>query len=304
MTETVLLTRQCPACGSSDNHPEVKCTRQTEAMPFDELRAFWSGLFKERVFFTYHRCSSCGLLFNTHFFTSDQLNTLYSEMAPNMDHVTTDAILATQRGYFDEAIAEAPKGGDYLEIGPDVGYITAHAADDGRFGHLWLVEPNLAVGEQLAAATKGAPHTISTNMEDLSIVPDGSVGLAVMIHVLDHLINPVAMLEQIRRKLRPDGVLAVVTHNEKSMLRYVMRLNWPPFCLQHPQVYNPQSMSVLMKRSGFERVEVRRSKNYFPLDFMVKQAAWSAKVDISKMNLPKTRIGLRLGNIMTLSRRA
>ena len=221
-----------------------------------------------------------------------------------MHIVTTDAILATQRGYFDEAIAEAPKGGDYLEIGPDVGYITAHAADDGRFGHFWLFEPNLAVGEQLAAATKGAPHTISTNMEDLSIVPDGSVGLAVMIHVLDHLLDPVAMLEQIRRKLRPDGVLAVVTHNEKSMLRYVMRLNWPPFCLQHPEVYNPQSMSVLMKRSGFGRVEVRRSKNYFPLDFMVKQAAWPAKVDISKMNLPKTLIGLRLGNMMTLSRLA
>lgn len=297
------LSRACPSCGSSDHTPEVKSARQAELMPFDELRPFWSGLFKERVFFTYHRCNSCGLLFNPDFFTPDQLNTLYSDMAPNMDLVTTDAILATQRGYFDEAIAQAPAGGDYLEIGPDVGYIVSHAASSGRFQNFWLFEPNVAVAERLSAATGGAPHTISTAMEDLSIVPDGSVGLAVMIHVLDHLLEPVAMLEQIRLKLRPDGVLAVVTHNEKSLLRYVMRLNWPPFCLQHPEVYNPASITTLMKRSGFERVEVRRSKNYFPLDFMVKQAAWTAKIDISKLKLPKTRIGLRLGNMMTLARR-
>lgn len=302
MMEIAFITRQCPTCGAASHHPEVKSRRQAEAITFDELRPFWSGLFKERVFFTYDRCSSCDLLFNTRFFTPEQLNALYSDMAPNMDIVTTDAILATQRGYFDEAIAQAPAGGDYLEIGPDVGYIVSHAAEDGRFGHFWLFEPNVAVSDELAAATKGTPHTISTAMEDLSVVPDGSVGLAVMIHVLDHLLDPVAMLEQIRRKLRPDGVLAVVTHNEKSLLRHVMRLDWPPFCLQHPEVYNPRSMAALMKRGGFDKVEVRRSKNYFPLDFMVKQAAWTARIDLSRMSLPKTRIGLRLGNMMTFAK--
>lgn len=301
MMTSAFETRSCPTCGSYDHAPEVTSRRPAEAMPFDELRPFWSGLFKERVFFTYHRCSTCDLLYNARFFTPDQLNALYSDMAPNMDIVTTDAILATQRGYFEEAIAQAPGGGDYLEIGPDVGYIVSHAAEDGRFGHFWLFEPNAAVGEQLAAATRGAPHTISANMDDLSVVPDGSVGFAVMIHVLDHLLDPVAMLEQVRRKLRPDGVLAVVTHNEKSLLRHVMRLDWPPFCLQHPEVYNPRSMSALMKRSGFDKVEVRRSKNYFPLDFMVKQAAWTARIDISRLRLPKTHIGLRLGNMMTFA---
>lgn len=302
MMDDTFVNRSCPTCSGTSHVPEVTSRRQAEAMPFDELRPFWSGLFKERVFFSYHRCSTCDLLFNTRFFTPDQLNALYSDMAPNMDIVTTDAILATQRGYFDEALAEAPSGGDYLEIGPDVGYIVAHAAEEGRFENFWLFEPNETVGGQLAAATKGAPHTISTNMDDLSIVPDGSVGLAVMIHVLDHLLDPVAMLGQIRRKLRPDGVLAVVTHNEKSMLRYVMGLAWPPFCLQHPEVYNPRSIAALMHKSGFGKVNVRRSKNYFPLDFMVKQAAWTAKIDISAMNLPKTRIGLRLGNMMTFAK--
>lgn len=303
MTDQQFLTRPCPSCSSTNIRPEVKSIKQAEKFDFEQLRPFWSGLFKEKVFFTYFRCNGCDLLFNTKFFTPSQLNTLYSDMAPNMDIVTTDAIVATQRGYFDEAIAEAPPTGDYLEIGPDVGYLVSRAADDGRFGHFWLFEPNSAVEQQLAAATKGTPHTISTEMNDLSIVPDGSVGLAVLIHVLDHLLDPVAMLEQIHRKLRPDGVLVVVTHNEKSLLRHVMRVDWPPFCLQHPEIYNPRSITALMKRSGFGKVEVRRSKNYFPFDFMVKQAAWLARINLSRLALPKTRIGLRLGNIMTLARR-
>jgi SAM-dependent methyltransferase len=302
MTETKFLDRNCPVCGSVHSTNEVHSDRRAEELEFEALRPFWSGFFKEKVFFSYHRCRDCGLLFARNFFTDAQLDSLYAQMAPNMDLVTTDAILATQRGYYDVAAKAGAQAGGYLEIGPDVGYIVEHAARSGNYDQFWLFEPNLSVHEKLAGATLGLPHEISTSMTDLSAVPDGSVGLAVMIHVLDHLLDPVAMLEQIRRKLRPDGALVTVTHNEKSALRHIMGLRWPPFCLQHPEVYNPASITELMQRSGFGTVRVERSKNYFPFDFMVKQAAWTAKIDLSKASLPKTRIGLKLGNIMTIAR--
>ena len=59
-----------------------------------------------------------------------------------------------------------------------------------------------SLAQQLAAAG-GHPATVLPVMDDLSAVPDGTVGLAVMVHVLDHLLDPVAMLEQIRAKLLP-----------------------------------------------------------------------------------------------------
>ena len=93
-------------------------------------------------------------------------------------------------------------------------------------------------------------------MDDLSAVPDGSAALVVMVHVLDHILDPKAMLEQIRRKLKPGGRVAIVTHNEQSLLRSLMGKRWPPFCLQHPELYNPRSITKLLNSAGYGSVEV------------------------------------------------
>jgi hypothetical protein len=298
---TSFITRDCPACGAKGGTAEASSETRAEALSLDQLRPYWRGLFQEKVFFTYDRCGACGLLYAPVFFDQAQLGELYSAMAPNMDAVPTDAIEATQRVYFEEATAGLNVSGNFLEIGPDVGYIVGHAARDARFEHFYLFEPNKAVHAELGTAASGPPYTISEDMNDLSAVPDGSVALALMVHVLDHLLDPKAMLEQIRKKLKSGGRIAIVTHNERSLLRSIMGKRWPPFCLQHPELYNPQSIAGLLKSAGYGKVEVHGSKNYFPLSFMVRQAAYTAGIKLQRMPLPKTVLGLRLGNIMTIA---
>ena len=298
---TNFLTRTCPACGATGGKAEASSKTPAEALTLEQLRPYWRGLFQEKVFFTYGRCEQCGLLYAPVFFDQAQLGELYSAMAPNMDAVPTDAIEATQRVYFEEATQGLDVSGNFLEIGPDVGYIARHAAKDPLFEHFYLFEPNRAVHAELGAAASGRPYTISEDMNDLSAVPDGSVALALMVHVLDHLLDPKSMLEQIRKKLKPGGRLAIVTHNERSLLRSVMGKRWPPFCLQHPELYNPQSMTKLLNSAGYGTVKVQGSKNYFPLSFMVQQAAYTAGIKLERVPLPKAVLGLRLGNIITVA---
>jgi SAM-dependent methyltransferase len=298
---SLFLERDCPMCGSGAALSEMQAPMRAEWMTPEQLRPYWSGLFKERSFFSYHRCLDCGLLYNPVFFDQRQLADLYSSMAPNMDLVASDAIAATQRGYFERAAARGGLGGGYLEIGPDVGYVVAEAARRGSFDHFWLFEPNRDVHDVLRVAANGRPATLRADMEDLSAVPDGSVGLAVMIHVLDHLLDPIAMLRQIRAKLRPGGTLMIVTHNEQSLLRRAMGKRWPPFCLQHPVLFNPGTITALLDRAGYDRVAVERSRNYFPIDFLARQTAWSVGVKLAQVPLPSVSIGLRLGNMLTLA---
>lgn len=298
---TKFLTRDCPGCGAKAGKAEAFSEKAAETLSLDELAPYWRGLFQEKVFFTYDRCGGCGLLYAPVFFDQAQLGELYSAMEPNMDTVGTEAIEATQRVYFEEATNGLHVSGNFLEIGPDVGYVVAHAAKDPRFEHFFLFEPNKSVHAELGAAAGTKPVTISEDMDDLSAVPDGSVALALMVHVLDHLLEPRAMLEQIARKLKPGGRIAIVTHNERSLLRSVMGKRWPPFCLQHPELYNPRSITKLLKGAGYGSVEVHGSKNYFPLSFMVRQAAYAAGIKLERVPLPKTVLGLRLGNIMTIA---
>jgi SAM-dependent methyltransferase len=295
------LHRPCPACGALDAREEAHSPVRAETMSVEALRPYWSGLFSEKRFFTYHRCVGCDLLYNPRFFDAERLGELYSSMAPNMEIVSTDAIVATQKGYFDAAAAHTRLDGGYLEIGPDAGHIVGEAARRGTFDHFWLFEPNRAIHDALRASTGGRPATLRTDMEDLSPVPDGSVGLAVMVHVLDHLLDPLAMLTQIRAKLRPGGTLLIVTHNEKSLLRRLMGTRWPPFCLQHPELYNPATITALLGRAGYAGVEVTRSRNYFPLPFLARQAAWTLGLKLDRAPLPDIALGLRLGNMLTLA---
>ena len=272
-------------------------------MDFDQLRRYWATFSDEKIFFTYARCSQCGVLFTPKFFTESQLELLYSDLPPNMGSAGTDAIEATQLGYFHGATRGLDLNGGYLEIGPDVGHIARFAAQSGRFDRFWLYEPNEGVHPQLAKASQGLPHQISADMADLSGVPDGSIGLAVMVHVLDHLIDPGATLRQIHRKLRPDGALMIVTHNEKSLLRKVLGRRWPPFCLQHPELYNPQSIERLLTEHGYKQITVRRSVNHFPIRFLGQYAAHTLGLKLERVPLPNVAIGLRLGNILTVARR-
>lgn len=303
MSSEEYLYRDCPACGTGAPVDAVRSVQPAENIPFDALRGHWRGMYRDKVFFSYHRCQSCGLLYSPIFLTDAQLGDLYSAMAPNMDVIPADAIDATQRGYFDAVTSDGTLSGGYLEIGPDVGYLVHRAVGYGNFDRFWLFEPNRSVHEQLAAATAGLPCEILTDMTDLSAVPDASIGLAVMVHVLDHLLDPMAMLAQIWAKLKPGGRLLVVTHNEASLLRRVMGTRWPPFCLQHPQLYNPDSMTRLLRKASYATATIHPSKNYFPIDFMVRQAAWTMGIVLDRMPLPKTSIGLKLGNIITIAQR-
>lgn len=131
---TTFLQRTCPVCRSSDRQVEVSSQIAAEDLVEAEHRRYWSGISKEKVFFSYARCVGCGLLYCPVYFTDAQLQELYSHLAPNMEEETGgDAITATQQGYFKEALhQDVPLEGGYLEIGPDVGHVTRIAAERGH----------------------------------------------------------------------------------------------------------------------------------------------------------------------------
>jgi hypothetical protein len=171
------ISRNCPCCGTATAPAEVSSAQRAEELSLEELRPYWRGLFKQKVFFTYARCPECETLYAPRFFHEEQLQELYSQMEPNMDVVPVAAIEATQRSYFKEATKDFRAERGFLEIGPDVGHIVRAAAQSHRFDHFYLFEPNLLVHDELVRATCGRPHTISTDMTDLSLVPDGSISL-------------------------------------------------------------------------------------------------------------------------------
>jgi len=139
-------------------------------------------------------------------------------------------------------------------------------------------------------------------MQSLSPVPNETVSFVSMIHVLDHLTDPLSRLNEIREKMTFASRVLIVTHDESSLLRKVLNNRWPAFCLQHPQLYNKATMAAMLEKSGFKVIKQLATKNEFPISFLIKQTLWALGIRLEKVpNFFGLTISLPLGNILTLA---
>lgn len=304
MQDNNYLKRSCPGCGhhSSSNDADVSTAVKAETLSMASLVPHWNGFFKDKVFFSYHRCEGCGLEYAPVFFTPGQLEQLYAQMPANMSEVPLEALRKTQRGYFEALKESGPLNGGFIEIGPDIGLFTENCVREGAFDNYWLFEPNRDVASALGKVMAGEKFQIIHDMFGFSHVPDHSANAAVMIHVLDHLLDPIATLKELRQKLVPGSRLLIVTHDESSLLRKMFGAKWPAFCLQHPQIYNPATITTILGAAGYEVIGQQKTVNYFQVSFLLKHLLWALGLKVNKV--PKfwnITIGLRLGNMLTLA---
>lgn len=299
------LTRVCPACSEKASQETVHPPVSALQSDWSAISQSWSGLYNRRMFFPYYRCEECGLLYNPRYFNEEQLDELYRNMAPNMTEAVDASVLSqTQYGYVDLIRDELQGDGGYLEIGADIGTFATACAEVSTFSRHWFVEPNVAVWDALRSAFPDPSTSVERSLGSIEQIPEKSLKLAVAIHVLDHLIDPLPTLRLISRKLAPNGLFLSVTHDERSMLAKALRNNWPAYCLQHPHLFNARTIAEMLTRANYRSVDVRKTNNVFPAGFLVRQAAWSTigKKIPSLGVLDNVNVKLKLGNIAAIAR--
>jgi SAM-dependent methyltransferase len=297
---------RCPICDA----PAAAATGvwrsqpPAESLPLDALGKFYSGYDSRRVFFSYARCTTCAGLYCPTFFTPAQLDALYSRQPENMEDVPLAAREATSRGYVELLCRHAPLAGEYLELGPDIGLFAGPCAERGRLERLHLFEPNQAVHAALAARLAGHQVRISSARYDADSLPSGSLSTAVLIHVLDHLLDPAAVLANVRDDLAPGGTVFIATHDERSLLARALGRRWPPYTLQHPQLFNPQSIARLLERCGFTVLATQRTANHFPVTHLARSVFSVLGLEhLAPRYTHPLMVRVRLGNFVTIARK-
>ncbi len=252
-----------------------------------EIASLWEGSdkkFRGQGRFTYVRCRGCGLVF-LYPRPSDQ------EMAQYYpDHVTpvgTDAgpfSLKRTRQRLKRMVAEewygyspgplvtcrwpvrllrkvftfplrpllcqVPRqrpGGRVLDIGCGSGGYLAFLASLG-----WTCEgvepgPNSRAYAQEVLGLAVHPGPLTARR-----FPEEFFDVVTMWHVIEHLPDPLETLREVRRVLKPDGVLMVRTPNVESLEARLFRGNWygldPP---RHFYVFSPSTIRAILERIGF-----------------------------------------------------
>jgi hypothetical protein len=282
----------------------VRASKPTaEELPFDRHSRFAAGYDTDRVFFTYAKCPDCRLQFCPEFYTQDQLEHLYGHQQENMGEVPLGARRAAQEKYADLLLKHTTGHGGFLEIGPDIGLFAKRCADNWDFDQFWFFEPNREVTSELENSVGDKDSKVFFTMLPDEEVPEASVSAMALIHVLDHLLDPIQFLELLHDKLEPGGVILTVTHNCESLLAKALGKRFPPYALQHPQLYSPASINSTFEKAGFEVVESVAATNYFPIMHLVRAAFTVVGAPAPFPKIQGATIPIRLGNMATVARK-
>ena len=300
----LLTQRACCACSSDQGERIGRIVSPVAAarLDFDEFKEYWRGFRSRQCFFDYERCSTCGLLYCPNYFTQEALDALYASMDDNTAGEASDVLSRTQARYIDFLREHSSDAETYLEIGPDIGLSSRIALQNSTIRRAVFVEPNRDVHPELRELASRISCTVTTDLELLTSAANADE--AVLVHVLDHLLEPVGYLNNLVDHLAPGAVVLIVVHNEQSILRKLLRTRWPPFCLQHPQLYSPSSLEHVLNSSGLEVIEVRPTTNVFTLRHCVRMAGDLVGFGQGLARfVPPIALPIRLGNIMAVARR-
>jgi hypothetical protein len=302
MNKSEWSKRICPSCGSDETNvnADISSTSPAEKLTFNEVKSSFIGLRDKQIFFSFFRCSKCSLLYSPYYFSPDQLNELYSEMPDNLMGEDRSVALKTQSTYIKQISKHVGHVDSFLELGPDIGLVTKEAISDFNPHSITLVEPNKAMWPELRLLN-ASNLDIYESVQD---IPKSLFNLVVGIHVFDHLVDLKDEFIAINRNTASTAVLAMVVHNEKSILRLLLGKKWPPFCLQHPQLFNPESARQMLANHGWAVVKVTRTTNYYTSRNFIQLALKIIGKEIEFLNkIPSFQIPIKLGNILIIAKK-
>jgi SAM-dependent methyltransferase len=144
---------------------------------------------------------------------------------------------------------------DLLDVGCSSGSFLVVARDYGF---------RVAGVEPAPAAAKTAREMqfviYEGTLESLNLVKE-SYDAITMFEVIEHLKDPVIVLKECNRILRPGGIVVICTGNTESWTVRYMAEDWEYFDMEklwgHISFFNPISVRMLAERTGFEISDLR-----------------------------------------------
>jgi 2-polyprenyl-3-methyl-5-hydroxy-6-metoxy-1,4-benzoquinol methylase len=142
------------------------------------------------------------------------------------------------------------KPGRLLEVGCGSGAFLRAAAKQGWEATGLDIDPEAVA---VARKTPGIQARVGELTEQA--FPPGAFDAVVMNNVLEHVHNPVELIDECRRILAPGGRLVVITPNMAASGHDVMGPDWRGLEVpRHLYVFTAPALVYLGKRAGFESV--------------------------------------------------
>ena len=144
-----------------------------------------------------------------------------------------------------------------LDVGGGTGEISGAFVRRAAAASAFVVDPDPA---SIEVARKAGLEGFAGTIEELQT--DERFDLVLMLNLIEHVADPVAVLEKAARLLEPDGLIWLQTPNFRALDGQLFRhRNWAGYhCPRHWTLFGERGVRRALGRAGLEPVEFRRTQ--------------------------------------------
>lgn len=257
-----------------------------------------------RQHFRMVECVNCGLVYSSPIVPPEVIHELYRH-SPFLHESQLANMIRDYQTQLRSLLPLLPSKGRLLEIGCANGLFLKAALELG-FEDVRGVEPG---EESVRAADPAVRGKIVNALFHAELFPPESFDVVCCFQVLDHLLEPGAVLRDAIKLLRKSGLVLLLNHNIRSWLPRFLGERCPMYDIEHIYLFDKQTVAQLLRNNGFDVVAVRNIPNsytlsyalkMFPLPGLVKRLALNL---CDKIGMDSLRIRLPAGNMVSIGRK-
>jgi SAM-dependent methyltransferase len=267
-------------------------------------RVFSARRLPDRVHYRMVTCNTCGLVRSDPVASEEMLATLYASSSFDYGQ-EVESIQATYGRALGWLEARSPQRQALLEIGCGNGFFLQQARRQG-WEEVRGVEPSAD------AVSKASPELDGAIVQDVmrsGVFSRESFDAVCLFQVLDHISNPVELLEECLAVLRPGGHILALNHNVSAWSARLLGERSPIVDIEHTYLYSPATMRALFAKASFADLDVRSVRNTYSLAYLTQLIPLPTAVK-SRL-LPALRAGpaarirvtVPLGNLCLIARK-
>lgn len=294
-----MIKVNCNLCGRDEYSVRFPATADGNVLRVDAFRCTHSG-------YGHHpqivECRHCGLVYANPRWAADDVVSAYSAVEDNTYVEERLGRELTFRHHLRdmERITGPAAGRALLDVGAYIGVFVEMAADAG-----WQaqgVEPSeWAVAE---AQRRGLDMRVGT-LDSVDLAEE-SFDVITLWDVVEHLTDPAAELEKVRRLLRPGGWLVIHTMDIDSPLARIAGRRWPWLMDMHLYYFGKRTLRRMLSEHGYNVLWDGAQGRYLTLGYLASRVAGMnatlgrlAHALVGRLGLSHSAIPVNFGDLRT-----
>lgn len=235
-----------------------------------------SSLLYQLPFFNVYKCHRCGTGFADKKFKQSDFDRIYAEsyydswkgtdnkLSKEVKKQVKNMKIKTFDSYLKKITKiESLKNKKLLDVGCATGYLLEKAKQLGAEVH--GVEYSRFASRE---AQKKFPNKVFSGFLEQANYKRSFFDVITLIDVIEHVENPIKQMREVKRILKQNGLIIVVTPNLESLWSKLLKNKWTNLKEEHIFYFTPSSLQLLIKKSGFEVLFESVVTKYLTLNYI------------------------------------